>query len=64
MFSVRVPVVDINLQGSVVVPVTHVHNLDAERLPGGVQIVLDDLALVDDRKLPEKKQVTAIDQIF
>ena len=51
MFAVRVPVVDVDFQGPVVVPVAEVHHLDAERLPGGVQVVLDDFALVHNGKL-------------
>jgi hypothetical protein len=61
MLSVRVPVVDVDLEGSVVVAVAEISHLDLGRLPGGTQVVLDHLALVDNREL---KRLSTVETIF
>ena len=51
VLAVRVPVVDVDLEGTIVVAVADVPHLNLERLPVGAQVVLDHFALVHDRKL-------------
>jgi len=54
VLAVGIPVVDVDLEGSVVVPVAEVSHLELGWLPDRVQVVLDYLALVDNGKLKMK----------
>ena len=51
MFAVRVPIVDVDLEGAIVVPVAEVANLHLKWFPGWAQVVLDHFAFVNSREL-------------
>ncbi len=51
MFAVRIPIVDVDLEGPIVVPVAKVTDFHLKWFPGGAQVVLDHLALVNSREL-------------